>query len=62
MIDHFPLTLTLSPQGRGEAIHPPSRAGRYSTGIFINWNKNEGVTHFVKWQRKSLIDTEVPPC
>jgi hypothetical protein len=26
-IRSFPLTLTLSLQGRGEAIHPPSRAG-----------------------------------
>jgi hypothetical protein len=23
----FPLTLTLSPQGRGNAIHPPSKLG-----------------------------------
>ena len=30
----FPLTLTLSPQGRGEAIHPPSRAEGYS-GTFL---------------------------
>jgi hypothetical protein len=33
-LEYAPLTLTLSLQGRGEAIHPPSRAGGYS-GIFL---------------------------
>ena len=32
---HFPLTLTLSLQGRGEAIHPSSRA----VGILAYVNK-----------------------
>jgi len=48
--------------GEGRPFIRPAELGGIQQVFFINWNKNEGVTHFVKWQRRSLIDTELPPC